>query len=426
MADATPGATARPKKKFGGFKKAAWQTAAPKAEGQPQDMFSHSNDFRDLVAEEVKRKADDRKRAESKRAEEQSRKKRKASAEMDEDCKPGSGRSRSSIGRSNTSLSPAHAPVDTLTRSADSLADRYDTLTRSDSCAKTNVIDLGDSDDDDDEDASVASLSPPRQSIPARPTRRALSLEVEEGEDPRLVELRAKARAKAAAHASALRKEEQKGPVVQLMMHSEIPGTNPLIVKVRLDTTLERPKEAWCGRQQVTPKLDPQNVFITFNLRRIYNTTKVARLGLRDLGNGCVKMEGDESIYDEENLARPRVQLWTEEVFRQYQRQQAEEAAEAKKAAEPPPIYAEPEPEREPEPVAKIRLFLKAKNKEVLKVIVRPDTTVSQLTQSYKTSRHISADQPITLMFDDERLKPMDVVSDYDIEDEDSIDVYFK
>jgi hypothetical protein len=92
MTDSTNGAAAPPKKRAFGFKKAAWQTA-PKNEGQ--DMFSHSSEFQEVVAEETKRQ-NERKKAEEaqkrkteetqkRKAEEaRERKRRKVSIEQDE------------------------------------------------------------------------------------------------------------------------------------------------------------------------------------------------------------------------------------------------------------------------------------------------------------------------------------------------------
>lgn len=54
------------------------------------------------------------------------------------------------------------------------------------------------------------------------------------------------------------------------------------------------------------------------------------------------------------------------------------------------------------------------------------DTTFGHLTAAFKQKMAILKDCPITLMFDGERLKPLDTIADVDIEDEDSIEVHFK
>ena len=91
MTDTTDGATAPPKKRFG-FKKAAWQTA-PKTEAQ--DMFSHANEFKDVIAEETRRKLEAKKKTEQmqkrKVREEHESKRRKVSIDQEEEKLRGSG-----------------------------------------------------------------------------------------------------------------------------------------------------------------------------------------------------------------------------------------------------------------------------------------------------------------------------------------------
>lgn len=94
MTEATTDAPAPRKRSL--FKRAAWQDAAKK---EGEDMFSHSNEFKDIVAEESRQREEDkRKHAEAKRkAEEEEKleharkrdkdkrdKRRKVSAEFDE------------------------------------------------------------------------------------------------------------------------------------------------------------------------------------------------------------------------------------------------------------------------------------------------------------------------------------------------------
>lgn len=75
-----------PKKKRWGFKKAAWQVE--KEEADKRDIFSHSSEFKDIVAEDNRRKqeAKRKKEEEKKRKEEEKRekKRRKVSLELED------------------------------------------------------------------------------------------------------------------------------------------------------------------------------------------------------------------------------------------------------------------------------------------------------------------------------------------------------
>lgn len=77
MTDASTG-TAPPKKRSL-FKRAAWQDAAKK---EDEDIFSHSNEFKDLVAEENRRKEEEkRKQVEVKRRAEEEQRREQAEKE---------------------------------------------------------------------------------------------------------------------------------------------------------------------------------------------------------------------------------------------------------------------------------------------------------------------------------------------------------
>jgi hypothetical protein len=54
------------------------------------------------------------------------------------------------------------------------------------------------------------------------------------------------------------------------------------------------------------------------------------------------------------------------------------------------------------------------------------DSTFGHIASAYKNARKIDEAQPITLMFDGERLAPLDTVADTDVEDLDAIEVLIR
>lgn len=353
--------------------------------------------------------------------------------------------------RSKTPSSPTYRDP------SDHLAPRYDSIAKSSSSSaravnKSEVIDLGES-DEEERPFHNPSPSPRPIAIHSRPdTERESSQEVEEVDDPHIAAIKAEARAKAAAKvaprntdteqtpAASATPEPQSSAIVQLLIDSEIPNTKPLIVKVRSETSLSKPKEAWCGKQAFTPD-QTRAVFMTWKGRRILDSTRIQRLGIR-IQNGFVTMEGDPTIYDDDNLPKIHVIAWTEEIFKARKEADALEAARVAKAAA---VVEEPIPEPEPTPQAKqIRLVLKAKGKDDFKIkvhavcsysykfegtsylTIEQHTEIGHLASAYKNGMKIPQAQPVTLMFDGDRLKPMDTVSDADIDDMDVIEVHFK
>ncbi|PSN60382.1 hypothetical protein BS50DRAFT_614100 [Corynespora cassiicola Philippines] len=427
MTDPTSSSAAPPKKRSF-FKKAAWQSTKTEDEKQP-DLFSHSSEYTDIVAEETRRKNEEKRKAEAARrhreeVEEVERKRRKISIEHDELKANGKGpgsasrtRRTASRARSKTPLSPIESgPSDTLTS-------RYDSLTKSSSSLdslpqkESNIIELG-SDSDDD-------------SLYKAP--RAPSDELEEVEDPELAALTARARERAAkraqtsAAAAKAPSSAKEGVVVELLIDSFIENTKPLLVKIRSGTTMETARDAWTGRQGFSPDV-ASSVFLTWNMKKLFGSTRIDRLGLHVDENGTVTVDGDSNIYDEENLPKIFLEAWTEDLYKQRQRELAEEATSKKRAVEPSPVIEEEPPIEEKEPEAqRFRIFLKSnRGKEEFKIAVHPHTTFAHIAHAYRLSYKIPDNEPLTLFFDGERLKPLDTVADAEIEDQDTIEVHFK
>ncbi|KAF1942700.1 hypothetical protein EJ02DRAFT_421887 [Clathrospora elynae] len=456
MTDTNASAPA-PKRRI--FKRAQWQDA-PKQEGH--DMFSHSNEFKDVVAEENRRRDEDRRKEEAARQRKQSepRERKRRRVSNDDEAKPAkcgsSSKARtsstSSKARSKTPLSPApaHPPPDSLTA-------RYDTLAKAALLPRNEriTITLDDEDDDgDEEDSGYISRSlnansdrgdkpwkadgRQAQNLVVRSARHSPvddDDEIEEVLDPMLVALREKVREKVraqaaeraqAAVASTPDDEPVKAPVAQLYIDSEIPDANPLLVKVRIDSTIEKPRQAWCGRQGYSSEMT-RNLFFTWRGKRIYDSTTIKRLGIQVDKHGNVSVEGDSNIYDDENIPKIHVQAWTDELYDQHLKEEAAIAAAKKLAAEAPSEVEERTPTPEPVPVvAKVRLVLKAKGKQEVRLMVNPHSTFGHIAHAYKLKAKVDKSQPITLMFDGERLLPMDEVSSQDFEDMDVIEVLFK
>ncbi|KAH9860676.1 hypothetical protein J1614_012008 [Plenodomus biglobosus] len=445
MTDPTTAAPAPKKRSL--FKRAAWQDAAKK---EDEDMFSHSNEFKDIVAEQNRRQEEEKRKAEEEAKQrkasvsrESKSKRRKVSTEDKKPMIPISeSGSPAKTTRRNSRTTRSRSP---LPPAPDSLAARYDSLTKSTSSEGSQsrkepvVINLSDDDDNDDDEVTADAYHTSwqgdvRHDLVVRPSNRPAAddeHEIEEVLDPTLAALQAR------AHRRALERTHSAGtptpdgesarvPIAQLFIQPEIPDASPLIVKVRIDSTIEKPRKAWCARQEYSPEMT-QRIFFTWKGTRLYDSTTIKRLGIQVDKHGNVSVEGDANLYDEMNIPKVHVQAWTEELFQQRKKEDAAQAAAKKIAAEAPPEAEERTPTPEPEPVvSRVRLVLKVKGKEDFRLTVKPDTTFEHITSAYKTKLKISKQQPITLTFDGERLSPLDTVADAEIEDMDSIEVQFK
>lgn len=303
------------------------------------------------------------------------------------------------------------------------------------------IIDLGS--DSDDEGNSAGNILPSLHkssleyaSTPASHIQNTVPMsglstanqsdgEVEEYLDPSLAMLKAKARARAAERARA-KENGEKAAVAQLFISPEIPDSRPLLVKVRIDSTIGKARQAWCEMQRFDDEM-VRNVFFTWKGTRIYDSTRIESLGIKKDAHGNLFVDGDTNLYDDTNVPKVAVEAWTEKLFQQRRKEDAAEAEARKKAAEASPEVEEKEPT--PPPVVKVnkvRLILKAKGREDFKLGVNPDTTFAHIASAYKTRLNIDKQQPITLMFDGERLVPLDIIADSEVEDMDCIEVLFK
>lgn len=273
----------------------------------------------------------------------------------------------------------------------DSLASRYESLSKNAAVSNNHIIDLGGSSDVDDADDAAYEPTPfsndtpldypswgaeSKHDIAMRPPRHIAipdddDDEPEEVLDPALAKLAAQARQRAAASARAAA-GTGKAPIVQLFISPEIPNAKPLMVKARIDSTLEKTRLAWCGKQGYDP-IFTKDVFFTWRGQRMYDSTTIKRLGIQVDAHGNISLEGDTNIYDEVDIPKVHVEAWTPALYQEHKRQEAVASAAKRKAAEPEPEPEPRDPTPEPAPkVKKFRLIMKAKGKEELKLQVHP------------------------------------------------------
>ncbi|KAF2733732.1 hypothetical protein EJ04DRAFT_266879 [Polyplosphaeria fusca] len=440
MADSDPSGSAAPPKKRSIFKKAAWQSEV-KAEGsKDKDIFSHSNEYQDIVADEERQKKEERATRDAERRRKHDgdgeRKRRRISIEDEGIQMPSSGSGESHRRRternhrSRTPLSPVlGAPID-------SLSSRYDDLTRSlDSgspvTGRSMPIELSDSDLDSD----VASMSLAKKSRPPILSNDAPppSDDLEEIEDPRFAELAARARArqitKGSSSESKIDSHSSVTPVVQLLIESMVPNAADILVKIRINDSLGKPLAAWCKARGFDKQM-ADSVFLTWKGNKLLNTTTVQRLGVsvNPKDPSILHVQGDSNIYTDKDPPKIHLRAFTHETYRQWKREQAaeEEEQQRRKASFAAPNEDEdPSPPPEPEP-QKIRVKLKAKGKDEFGLSVNPDTLFCHVASAYKKKHRIPEEQPVSLFFDGARLKPMESIADSEIEDMDTIEVHFK
>lgn len=199
-------------------------------------------------------------------------------------------------------------------------------------------------------------------------------------------------------------------PSIEILITSRMEGTVPLKVKRKLSQRLMEARFAWCDRQDPAriPVADLKGlIFLTWKHKRLFDSTSCVALGLKSDSEGV--QEG-----------KVHLEAWTEEAFEVSQKEEA-----AAKRREELGESEDEEPEVQEE-VTKIRLVLKAKDMEQVKLSVRPNTLISKLITAFENSREIPDGQEVSLWLDGEMLDPEDMVENTDLEELDTIEVHIK
>lgn len=164
-------------------------------------------------------------------------------------------------------------------------------------------------------------------------------------------------------------------PPVKMLIVSRIADTGPLIVYRKLSQNLKEVRIAWCRHQGFDEDFT-QRIFLIHRMRRVYDVTTCRSLGLDTDAEGKITMKGAEGKEGVDQLALEAV---TEDIFNQLRDEKAKE--DAKRTGQwDPEAYVETEEEAPAEKPAAEQLLgivLKAKDKPDFKLKVKP---VSQQT----------------------------------------------
>ncbi|KAG0651124.1 hypothetical protein D0Z07_2607 [Hyphodiscus hymeniophilus] len=205
-------------------------------------------------------------------------------------------------------------------------------------------------------------------------------------------------------------------PIVEIFVSSVIENTIPLRVQRKLSQTIHKVKLAWCDKQnfsgQPLQSSIQDNIFFTWKGIRLFDLTTCKSLGLKIDGSGHIRSAG-------EGFAEGKIhfEAWTQDLYDSSQRR-----SKAEKDAS-----NEDEAEMAEQPVEKkLRLFLKAKDQQPMKIFVKPTTTFSKMVSAFRQSKDLPEEQQITLYFDGDKLDPNSMVEDVDLDDLDNIEVHVR
>lgn len=226
--------------------------------------------------------------------------------------------------------------------------------------------------------------------------------------------------AKSASSVPAPRDNFADDPVIQILVSARIDGTKPLLVQRRLSQRLKDVRQVWCDKQviegQPMDEETKKSFFLTWRGHRLFDSSTGRALGLKVNAHGSLSTSGDG--FDD---GRVHLEAWTEDLFKAHQKELEDMR---RKVAQDPLEEDDVIPEAPVVEVQKIRLILKAKDYEEVKVLVKMETVVAQLIDRFRKQRKIAEDKTIKMMFDGDELEPELTVQEADMDDMTKVDVY--
>ncbi|KUI53783.1 DNA repair protein rad60 [Cytospora mali] len=167
---------------------------------------------------------------------------------------------------------------------------------------------------------------------------------------------------------------------------------------------------------------DESNIFLTWKGRRIYDSSTGISLGWSPSASGEFRTAARTPGFTRGGVL---LEAWTQEDLDN--ELAAQEIQKAMDRGELVDDFPDDQPEDEqPEPAAKIRLSLKEKDKEPVKMSVQGDYEIRLVIGAYRKMKKIPDDREIKLRYEGEWLDGTVTIEQADIEDYCTVEVYIK
>ncbi|KAK5107829.1 hypothetical protein LTR62_000643 [Meristemomyces frigidus] len=207
-------------------------------------------------------------------------------------------------------------------------------------------------------------------------------------------------------------------PRIQLLVTSRIPDTTPLVCIRKLSQRLQEIRHAWCKKQNF-PQSFAESVYLVHKGHKVFDVTSCRSLGLDVDADGHVFMRGAEGAEGVEKVHLEAVtdtimrEIKAEKMAQEKKRQLATDDEGAEDGADVPPV--------EEEPTYRIMMISKHRS-QPFKLRVKPSTTIAKIMAACRKPFEAGEGQTVTLEFDGEQLDPEQTVGDTEIDDMDRID----
>ncbi|KAE8348106.1 ubiquitin-2 like Rad60 SUMO-like-domain-containing protein [Aspergillus coremiiformis] len=207
--------------------------------------------------------------------------------------------------------------------------------------------------------------------------------------------------------------------VVQILITSKLENTKPLIVRRKMSQSLRDVRLAWCDSQNV-PKATQSSVFLTWMGRRLFDVTTCRSLGIKVTGGLTDSLRHDDYLqHGSKEDIRIHMEAVAEDNVIVTNNQQAMRISWSESAQEFTTID-------DSNKHLSVRVVLKCPGLDDLRLRVSSNMQISQLVSVFCDVKKLPESQKVYLVFDGDRLDPSCYLIDYNMADDDLVDVIIK
>lgn len=200
---------------------------------------------------------------------------------------------------------------------------------------------------------------------------------------------------------------------VQILITSPIEGTKPLIIHRKMSQSLRDVRLAWCKRQDLSPALQA-SIYLTWKGRRLFDVTTCRSLGL----NTSETPTGDEDIDKFSQIDGEPLRIHMEAVTDKLATPDTHQLL--------PVLGSQSNLNEGSDQKHLMRLVYKCPGFDKFETKVASNAPVSQAIAAFRLAKRIPSERKIHLVFDGNCLDPNACFTDYDITDDDLVDVLIK
>lgn len=210
--------------------------------------------------------------------------------------------------------------------------------------------------------------------------------------------------------------------IVNVLVTSRMPDTIPLLAKRKLGQGMKLVLDTWVAQQRskagvMIPDDVAEKLFMTWKGNKVYNHSTAASLGVQVDAQGNLRGDSGDGFHKGGLL----LEVWTDEAYADFLRERERKRALKLGISDDANDW---DVERELPPVQErrkgIKVILKAREHEPVKISIHDNTTVSDLMQAFRAQRDVAAGSNLSIYFDGEKLDDDSLVKDADIDPDDT------